>query len=214
IERALKEGVKSFESGLLARANRGFLYIDEVNLLEDHLIDLLLDVAVTGRNIVEREGVSIEHPARFVLVGSGNPEEGELRPQLVDRFGLQVEVKTVADLDERVAIVERREAFERDAAKFRSSVQMEQESLRRRLLRARKSLHAVKLSRATLRRIAELCQQLNVDGHRGELIIARSARALAAYEGRREVSEKDVRRVAAMALRHRLRPDPLGPSSA
>jgi len=209
IERALKEGVKTFEPGLLARANRGFLYIDEVNLLEDHLIDLLLDVAVTGRNIVEREGVSIEHPARFVLVGSGNPEEGELRPQLLDRFGLQVEVRTVADLDERVEIVERREAFERDAERFRSSVQTGQESLRRRLLRARKSLHAVKLARSTLRRIAELCQQLSVDGHRGELIIARAARALAAFEGRREVSDEDVRRVAAMALRHRLRREPL-----
>src|SRR4051812_19576883 len=114
IERALREGVRAFEPGLLARANRGFLYIDEVNLLEDHLVDLLLDAAVTGHNIVEREGVSIEHPARFVLVGSGNPEEGELRPQLLDRFGLQVEVKTAMDLDERVMIVEQREAFERD----------------------------------------------------------------------------------------------------
>ncbi|HKC64996.1 MAG TPA: VWA domain-containing protein, partial [Pyrinomonadaceae bacterium] len=213
IERALKESIKAFEPGLLARANRGFLYIDEVNLLEDHLIDLLLDVAVTGRNIVEREGVSIEHPARFVLVGSGNPEEGELRPQLLDRFGLQVEVKTVADLDERVSIVERREAFERDAQKFRSSFQRAQDSLRRRLIGARKSLHAVKLSRATLRRIAELCQQLNVDGHRGELIIARAARALAAFEGRKDVTDEDVRRVAAMALRHRLRRDPLEQSS-
>src|SRR2546423_6247392 len=209
IERALKEGVKSFEPGLLARANRGFLYIDEVNLLEDHLIDLLLDVAVTGRNIVEREGVSIEHPARFVLVGSGNPEEGELRPQLLDRFGLQVEVRTVADLDERVEIVERREAFERDAESFRSSVQTEQERLRRRLLRARKNVHAVKLSRELLRRIAELCQQLNVDGHRGEITIARAARALAAFEGRREVTANDVQRVAAMSLRHRLRRDPM-----
>src|SRR2546423_7375721 len=165
IERALTAGTKAFEPGLLARAHRGFLYIDEVNLLEDHLGDLLLDVSVTGRNVVEREGVSIEHPARFVLVGSGNPEEGELRPQLLDRFGLQVEVRTVADLDERVEIVERREAFERDAESFRSSVQTEQERLRRRLLRARKNVHAVKLSRELLRRIAELCQQLNVDGH-------------------------------------------------
>src|SRR4051812_30345909 len=137
IERALKEGVKSFEPGLLARSHRGFLYIDEVNLLEDHLVDLLLDVAVTGRNIVEREGVSIEHPARFVLVGSGNPEEGELRPQLLDRFGLQVEVKTVTDLDERVMIVERREAFERDPEGFCSLMRRGQESLRRKLAGAR-----------------------------------------------------------------------------
>jgi magnesium chelatase subunit D len=213
IERALKEGIKAFEPGLLARANRGFLYIDEVNLLEDHLIDLLLDVAVTGRNLVEREGISIEHPARFVLVGSGNPEEGELRPQLIDRFGLHVEVMTSADLDERVMIVEQREAFERDPAGFRSGVQGEQESLRRRVMRARKNLQAVRLHRELLRRITGLCQQLKVDGHRGELTIARAARALAAFEGRKEVSDSDVRRVAAMALRHRLRRDPLEPAS-
>ncbi|MBV9211740.1 MAG: ATP-binding protein, partial [Acidobacteria bacterium] len=118
IERALKDGVKAFEPGLLARANRGFLYVDEVNLLEDHLVDLLLDVAVTGRNTVEREGISLTHPARFVLVGSGNPEEGELRPQLLDRFGLYAEVQTVSDLDQRVRIVNLREAFERDPAAF------------------------------------------------------------------------------------------------
>jgi magnesium chelatase subunit D len=209
IERALHEGVKAFEPGLLARANRGFLYIDEVNLLEDHLIDLLLDAAATGRNVVEREGISIEHPARFVLVGSGNPEEGELRPQLLDRFGLHVEVTTVNDLDERVRIVERRESFERDPENFRSRIEKEQESLRRRLVRARKNIPQVKLARELLRSIAELCRQLKVDGHRGELTIARAARALAALEGRKEVSATDIRRVATMALRHRLRRDPL-----
>lgn len=209
IERALKEGVKAFESGLLARANRGFLYIDEVNLLEDHLIDVLLDVAVTGRNVVEREGISLEHPARFVLVGSGNPEEGELRPQLLDRFGLHVEVKTASDLDERVAIVLKRDAFEHDAEQFRLQVESEQETLRRKLTRARKNLHQVELPRELLRNIAELCQQLKIDGHRGELTITRAARALAAFEGRKVVSAEDVRRVATMALRHRLRRDPL-----
>ncbi|MDT4952959.1 MAG: magnesium chelatase subunit [Acidobacteriota bacterium] len=209
IERALDEGIKVFEPGLLARAHRGFLYIDEVNLLEDHLIDLLLDVAVTGRNVVEREGISIEHPSRFVLVGSGNPEEGELRPQLLDRFGLHVEVKTINDLDERVRIVEQRESFERDPDGFRSLQEKEQESLRRRLVRARKNLDAVKLSGELLRSIAELCGQLKVDGHRGELTISRAARALAAFEGRKEVSATDIRRVATMALRHRLRRDPL-----
>lgn len=209
IERALKEGVKAFEAGLLARANRGFLYIDEVNLLEDHLIDVLLDVAVTGRNVVEREGISTEHPARFVLVGSGNPEEGELRPQLLDRFGLHVEVKTAALLDERVQIVEQREAFERDAEQFRAQAESEQESLRRRLLRARKKLNQVQLSRELLSHIAELCQQLKIDGHRGELTISRAARALAAFDGRKSVTAEDVRRVATMALRHRLRRDPL-----
>ena len=209
IERALKEGVKAFEPGLLARANRGFLYIDEVNLLEDHLIDVLLDVAVTGRNVVEREGISIEHPARFRLVGSGNPEEGELRPQLLDRFGLHVEIKTTTDLDERVSVVEQREAFERDPTQFLALAESEQEKLRRQLTRARKKLNQVVLARELLRHIAELCQQLKVDGHRGELTIARAARALAAFEGRKAVSASDVRRVAGMALRHRLRRDPL-----
>ncbi len=209
IEKALTEGVRAFEPGLLARANRGFLYIDEVNLLEDHLVDLLLDAAVTGRNVVEREGISIEHPARFVLVGSGNPEEGELRPQLLDRFGLNVEVRTVDDLDRRVEIVERRESFERDPALFLTQSQVEQERLRRRLTGARKRFTKVKLPRPTLRRIAELCLRLKIDGHRGELTIARAARALAALEGRREVADADVRRVAPLALSHRMRRDPL-----
>jgi magnesium chelatase subunit D len=209
LERALQTGIKAFEPGLLARANRGFLYIDEVNLLEDHLIDLLLDVSVTGRNVVEREGISIEHPASFRLVGSGNPEEGELRPQLLDRFGLHAEVRTATDLDERVAIVERRQAFERDPAAFHAGAESEQERLRRRLVRARKKIHEVELSRALLRQIAELCRQLQIDGHRGELTIARAARALAAFEERKAVTPGDVRRVATLALRHRLRRDPL-----
>ena len=209
IERALTDGVRAFDPGLLARANRGFLYIDEVNLLEDHLVDLLLDVAVTGRNAVEREGISVEHPARFVLVGSGNPEEGELRPQLLDRFGLHVEVVTANDLEERVQIIIAREAFERDPAGFRARHESEQVSLRRKLTRARKRLHDVELPRELLRRIAELCMLLKVDGHRGELTITRAARALAALEGRREATAEDVRRVAMMSLRHRLRRDPL-----
>jgi magnesium chelatase subunit D len=207
--RALKEGVKAFEPGLLARANRGFLYIDEVNLLEDHLVDLLLDVAATGRNRVEREGVSAEHPARFVLVGSGNPEEGELRPQLLDRFGLCVEVETEKDLDKRVLIVERREAFDRDPAAFNASAQAEQKRLRRRVTRASALYAETEVPRAVLRQIAELCLRLGVDGHRGEITLTRAARALAALEGRRAVSAADVRRVAPMALRHRLRRDPL-----
>ena len=207
--RALREGVKSFEPGLLARANRGFLYIDEVNLLEDHLVDLLLDVAATGRNRVEREGVSAEHPSRFVLVGSGNPEEGEQRPQLLDRFGLCVEVETEKDLDSRVLIVERREAFDRDPAAFNLSIQSEQARLRRRVTRAAALYGEVEVPRAVLRQIAELCLRLGVDGHRGEITLTRAARALAALEGRREVSAADVRRVAPMSLRHRLRRDPL-----
>jgi magnesium chelatase subunit D len=207
--RALKEGVKSFEPGLLARANRGFLYIDEVNLLEDHLVDVLLDVAATGRNRVEREGVSAEHPARFVLVGSANPEEGELRPQLLDRFGLCVEVETVRDLDSRVLIVENREAFDAEPTAFNSSRRPEQARLRRRVLRAAEKYPSVKVPRDVLRQIAELCLRLGVDGHRGELTVTRAARALAALEGRGEVTAADARRVAPLALRHRLRRDPL-----
>ncbi len=209
LERALKDGVKTFEPGLLARAHRGFLYIDEVNLLEDHLVDLLLDVAASGRNRVEREGVSIEHPAQFVLAGSGNPEEGELRPQLLDRFGLYTEIRTAADVEERVEIIMRREAFDRDPALFCAAWETEQAQLRRRLVRAREASQSVRLSKEIVRGVAELCARLEVDGHRAELTIARAARALAAFEKRKEVVPRDVRRVAAMALRHRLRRDPL-----
>jgi len=212
-ERAIKEGVKTFEPGLLARAHRGFLYIDEVNLLEDHLVDLLLDVSASGRNRVEREGVSIEHASKFVLVGSGNPEEGELRPQLLDRFGLYAEIRTAAHIEERVEIITRREAFDRDPAAFCAGWENEQAQLRRRLVRARASFAKVRLSMPLVRRIAELCQRLNLDGHRGELTIARAARALAAFENRKDVSAEDVRRVAALALRHRLRRDPLEQTS-
>ena len=209
IERALRDGIKTFEPGLLARANRGFLYIDEVNLLEDHLVDLLLDVAVTGRNKVERESISIEHPARFVLIGSGNPEEGELRPQLVDRFGLHAEVKTEEKLNQRVSIVERREAFDRDSEAFRQSFAAPQEELRNRITQARRRFAGVKVERPLLQEIARLCSELKVDGHRGELTIMRAARALAAFEERKRVTEEDIRRVAVMSLRHRLRRDAL-----
>jgi magnesium chelatase subunit D len=209
IERALKEGRKTFDPGLLARANRGFLYIDEVNLLEDHLVDLLLDVAATGRNRVEREGVSVEHPSSFVLVGSGNPEEGELRPQLLDRFGLHAEVVTETYLDNRVNIIERREAYDRDPEAFYDDYSEDQEQLRKRITRARASLRKVTVDRSILSKIAQLCADLKVDGHRGELTIMRAARALAAFEGRRSVNENHVRRVSAMSLRHRLRRDVL-----
>ncbi|HKV42367.1 MAG TPA: magnesium chelatase ATPase subunit I [Blastocatellia bacterium] len=209
IERALTDGVKAFEPGLLARANRGFLYIDEVNLLDDHLVDVLLDVAASGWNVVEREGVSIRHPARFVLVGSCNPEEGELRPQLLDRFGLHAEIHTITDLDQRVEIVERREAFERNPVLFCEEWKTDQQRLRRRLVRANDLVQSKAADRPLLRKIAEVCLVLGIDGHRGELTIARSARALAALDGRSTTTESDVRRVAAMALRHRLRKDPL-----
>jgi magnesium chelatase ATPase subunit I len=209
IERALTAGRKAFDPGLLARANRGFLYIDEVNLLEDHLVDLLLDVAVTGINKVEREGVSVEHPASFVLIGSGNPEEGELRPQLLDRFGLHAEVITENYLQNRVDIVERREGYDRDRDAFCKSYDADQEQLRKRITRARANLSRTNVDRSVLEKIAQLCADLKVDGHRGELTIMRAARALAAFEGRKAVTEDHVKRVSAMALRHRLRRDAL-----
>jgi magnesium chelatase subunit D len=209
IERALSTGRKAFDPGLLARANRGFLYIDEVNLLEDHLVDLLLDVAVTGINKVEREGVSVEHPASFVLIGSGNPEEGELRPQLLDRFGLHAEVTTENYLQNRVDIVERREGYDRNRDAFCKSYNADQEQLRKRITRARANLSKTNVDRLVLEKIAQLCADLKVDGHRGELTIMRAARALAAFEGRKAVTEEHVKRVSAMALRHRLRRDAL-----
>ena len=209
IERALSAGRKAFDPGLLARANRGFLYIDEVNLLEDHLVDLLLDVAVTGINKVEREGVSVEHPASFVLIGSGNPEEGELRPQLLDRFGLHAEVTTENYLKNRVDIVQRREAYDRERDAFCKSYDADQEQLRKRITRARTALTKLAIEQRMLEKIAQLCADLKVDGHRGELTITRAARALAAFEGRRAVTEEHVKRVSAMALRHRLRRDAL-----
>ena len=209
IERALSAGRKAFDPGLLARANRGFLYIDEVNLLEDHLVDLLLDVAVTGINKVEREGISVEHPASFVLIGSGNPEEGELRPQLLDRFGLHAEVTTENYLQNRIDIIERREGYDRDREPFCKSFAADQDQLRKRITRARANLSKITVERPVLERIAQLCADLKVDGHRGELTIMRAARALAAFEGRRAVTDDHVKRVSAMALRHRLRRDAL-----
>ena len=209
IERALVDGVKAFEPGLLARANRGFLYIDEVNLLDDHLVDVLLDAAASGRNVVEREGISVTHPARFVLIGSGNPEEGELRPQLLDRFGLYTQITTITDLEERVEIVERRERFDDAPLAFRAANANEQGKLRRRIMRAKKLLARVEIDRELLMLIARLCVSLKVDGHRGEMTIARAARALAAFEGRASANAYDVESVAVMSLRHRLRRDPL-----
>ncbi len=209
LERALADGVRRFEPGLLARANRGFLYVDEVNLLEDHLVDLLLDVAASGENLVEREGLSLRHPARFVLVGSGNPEEGELRPQLLDRFGLAVEVRTPTDLPTRVEVVRRRDAFERDPAGFVADWQPEEAALRARLIAARTLLREVAVSDAMLELVARLCIGLGVDGLRGELTLMRAARAAASLDGVREVDETHLRRVASASLRHRLRRNPL-----
>ena len=209
IERALAQGVKAFEPGLLAAAHRGFLYIDEVNLLEDHLVDLLLDVAASGENVVEREGISLRHPARFVLIGSGNPEEGELRPQLLDRFGLSVEVTTPTDLASRVEVVCRRDHFDRDAAAFTMQWAAEEARTRETILAGRKRLNSVTLPLGTIEQAASLCMALGTDGLRGELTLVRAARALAALEGDLEVSTQHLRRVAPSALRHRLRRNPL-----
>jgi magnesium chelatase subunit I len=209
LERALTRGEKAFEPGLLARAHRGFLYVDEVNLLEDHLVDLLLDVAASGENVVEREGISVRHPARFVLVGSGNPEEGELRPQLLDRFGLSVEVRTPTEIRDRVEVVRRRDAFDRDPAAFMERWSREDAKVRRRIERARKALPSVEVDDGALTLAATLCVALGTDGLRGELTLIRAARAAAALDGDVTVDAKHLRRVAPSALRHRLRRDPL-----
>jgi magnesium chelatase subunit I len=209
LELALTRGEKAFEPGLLARANRGFLYIDEVNLLEDHLVDLLLDVAGSGENVVEREGLSIRHPARFVLVGSGNPEEGELRPQLLDRFGLSIEITTPTDITTRIEVVKRRDAFERAPAEFIRHWAAADQATAESIEAARKRLAGIKVPDQRLERAAHLCLALGTDGLRGELTLMRAARALAALDGDREVSDAHLKRIAASALRHRLRRDPL-----
>jgi magnesium chelatase subunit I len=214
LERALTRGEKTFEPGLLAKANRGFLYIDEVNLLEDHLVDLLLDVAASGENIVEREGLSVRHPARFVLIGSGNPEEGELRPQLLDRFGLAVDVKTPREIAMRVEVVRRRDAFERDPIRFHRAWATEEQKLRRRIESARENVREIETPDAILEKAAQLCVLLGSDGLRGELTLLRAARALAALEGEQIVGEAELRRVAPFALGHRLRRNPLDESGS
>ena len=209
IEKALSEGVRAFEPGLLAKANRGLLYVDEVNLLDDHLVDVLLDSAASGWNTVEREGVSVRHPARFVLIGSGNPEEGELRPQLLDRFGMSVEVRTVRDPALRVQVVDQRTAFDDDPDGFNNAVQATQDALQERVVVAQKLLSQVQIDDDLRLRISGICGELDVDGLRGDIVTNRAARALAAFEGRTEVAEDDVARVVACCLRHRLRKDPL-----
>jgi len=209
IERALTRGEKAFQPGLLARANRGYLYIDEVNLLDDHIVDLLLDVAQSGENVIEREGLSIRHPARFVLVGSGNPEEGELRPQLLDRFGLSVDVASPRDVETRVEVVRRRDAFDRDRDGFMAAWAATEADLRDRILAARAALPAIATPNTALHDCASLCIALGSDGVRGELTLLRAARALAAWEGAPAITRAHLKSVAPSALRHRLRRDPL-----
>ncbi len=209
IEKALAEGVKAFEPGLLAKANRGLLYVDEVNLLDDHLVDVLLDSAASGWNTVEREGISVRHPAQFVLIGSGNPEEGELRPQLLDRFGMHAEIRTVRDPEMRVQIVEQRTEFDQNPDAFTLQCQAEQGALQQKIVEAQTRLSEVVLDRELQVKISEVCSELDVDGLRGDIVTNRAAKALAAYEGRLEVTLEDIQKVIALCLRHRLRKDPL-----
>ncbi len=209
IEKALSEGIKAFEPGLLAKANRGLLYVDEVNLLDDHLVDVLLDSAASGWNTVEREGISIRHPARFVLVGSGNPEEGELRPQLLDRFGMNVEVRTVRDPELRVKIVEQRSDFDQNPQEFTQHYQDQQTELQEKIVQAQALLPEVQMEYDLRVKVSQVCGELDVDGLRGDIVTNRAAKALAALEGRTEVTVEDIRRVMPFCLRHRLRKDPL-----
>ncbi|MGW4437166.1 putative cobaltochelatase [Streptomyces sp. NPDC004596] len=208
IERALAEGVKAFEPGLLADAHRGILYVDEVNLLHDHLVDLLLDAAAMGASYVEREGVSVRHAARFLLVGTMNPEEGELRPQLLDRFGLTVEVAASREPDQRVEVVRRRLAYDDDPGAFAARWAGEEAAVRQRIVAARELLPRVRLGDAALRQIAATCAAFEVDGMRADIVMARTATALAAWAGRTDVLAEDVRQAALLALPHRRRRNP------
>ena len=205
----MTEGIKAFEPGLLAKANRGILYVDEVNLLDDHLVDILLDSAASGWNTVEREGISIRHPARFVLVGSGNPEEGELRPQLLDRFGMHAEIRTVKDPTLRVKVVEERTSFDQDPMVWIENYEAKQQELRDKLVAAQKVLPTVEIDYDFRIKISEVCSQLDVDGLRGDIVTNRAAKAHAAYNGRDKVSVNNIESIITLCLRHRLRKDPL-----
>jgi magnesium chelatase subunit I len=209
IEKALTEGVKAFEPGLLAKANRGILYVDEVNLLDDHLVDILLDSAASGWNTVEREGISIRHPARFVLVGSGNPEEGELRPQLLDRFGMHAEIRTVREPILRVQIVEERTSFDRNPQEWINNYKDQQMELRQKLISAKEVLPKVKMDYENRVRISQVCSELKVDGLRGDIVVNRAAKAYAALDKRTSVTVDDINSIIVLCLRHRLRKDPL-----
>ena len=209
IEKALTEGVKAFEPGLLAKANRGILYVDEVNLLDDHLVDILLDSAASGWNTVEREGISIRHPARFVLVGSGNPEEGELRPQLLDRFGMHAEIRTVRDPILRVQIVQERTSFDRNPEEWLNKYEIVQTDLRQKLIAAKEILTEVTIAYELRVNISKVCSVLNVDGLRGDIVVNRAAKAYTAYDQRKVVTKDDINKIIVLCLRHRLRKDPL-----
>ncbi|MCX7817321.1 MAG: ATP-binding protein [Syntrophales bacterium] len=208
IEYALKRGEKRFEPGILAEANRNFLYVDEVNLLEDHLVDLLLDSAAMGVNTVEREGVSFSHPSRFILVGTMNPEEGDLRPQLLDRFGLCVRVSSVTDKELRVEILRRRASFDADPETFAKRWEHEQRSLATTIANAKAKLESIVLTNEVLERIVEITSSFNIDGHRADIVIMKASRAIAALYGKSSIEESDIKEAAALALSHRLKRSP------
>lgn len=208
IEKAIQLGERHFEPGVLAAANRGLLYIDEVNLLDDHVVDILLDSAAMGRNIVEREGISFSHPARFILVGTMNPEEGDLRPQLLDRFGLSVEIRGIPSARERIQIMERNLSFEQDAAAFREAYLPKEKELSEKIANARSLVDRVEFSSHNLLTIATLTASLNVEGHRSDLVILKASRAHAAFEGRTRIDDRDIALAAELALPHRIRRGP------
>jgi Mg-chelatase subunit ChlI len=208
IEQAIQKGERHFEPGVLAGANRGLLYIDEVNLLDDHVVDVLLDSAAMGMNIVEREGISFSHPARFILVGTMNPEEGDLRPQLLDRFALSVDITGIREARERVLIMERNLAFEADPEAFRKEWMPKEEELSRQIETARKLVGKVTHTKRDLLSIAALTASLNVDGHRADLVILKAARAHAAFEARTIVTDRDIALAAELALPHRIKRGP------
>lgn len=208
IERAIKEGERHFEPGVLAAANRGLLYIDEVNLLDDHVVDVLLDSAALGMNIIEREGISFSHPARYILVGTMNPEEGDLRPQLLDRFALSVEIRGLSQPIDRVLIMERNIAFEADPGSFRDEWRAREHGLSKQIEQARELVEEVSYTRVNLHLIASLTSSFKVDGHRADLVILKAARAHAAFEGRNSISDLDIVLAAELALPHRLRRGP------
>ena len=205
IEHALREGEKRFEPGILADANRNFLYVDEVNLLEDHIVDLLLDSAAMGVNTVEREGISFSHPAKFILVGTMNPEEGDLRPQLLDRFGLCVHVISIADRAMRVEILRRKAAFDSEPGHFAALWKSVQDDLARRITEAKKDLPGIGISDEVLEKIVAVTTPLNLDGHRADIVMMKAARALAAYRGGSGITSDDIRNAAGLSLGHRMK---------
>jgi len=209
LKEVLSGGNSTFEPGLLARANRGLLYVDEINLLDDHLVDVLLDSAASGWNTVEREGISIKHPAKFILIGSGNPEEGELRPQLLDRFGMHAEIRTIRDPNLRVKIVEERISFDQSPQVWFEKYEKEQFQIQDRIITAQNSLSKVTITKDYQLKISQICSELQIEGLRGDIVSTRAAKALAAFENRTVVTKDDIKRTISLCLRHRLRRDPM-----